>query len=80
MKKFILESPITLKNGDVVSEIEMNEPTWGHVRKLKLSYKDITHDDVFPIVADLSGQAENILSRLSVKDGSALVEYVIDFL
>lgn len=79
--KYTLKTPIELKNGDKLTEIDLKRPTWGDIRNLRLAdYKNISSGELLAVAAACSGQAENILARMDGADAVEVSTLIIDFL
>lgn len=79
--KYLLKSPIELKNGEKIVELELKRPTWGDIRNLKLGdYKNMTSGELLAVAAACSGQAENILARMDGADAIEVSTLILDFL
>lgn len=79
--KYLLKSPLKLKNGEEITELELKRPTWGDIRHLRLGdYKNITQGELLAVAASCAGQPENIMLRLDAADAVELSGMVLDFL
>lgn len=76
--KITLKTPLTLKNGDTIAELELRRPTWGEIKNLDM--RNLNPGALLPIAADCAGQSEAILERLDGHDALEVCGVVMGFL